>query len=329
MEGNRVIFSASEVLPLARLTGYKADMIEKVLHLLLLLNALNTHPYAKGKWVLKGGTALNLFNQYLPRLSVDIDLNYIGALDRENMLTEKPKFEAAIQAVCAREGFNVRRVPDEHAGGKWRLSYQSYTGQSGNLEIDLNYMFRQPLWKIKPSDSYMLGSFKAINIPVLDIHEIAAGKLAALLSRGQARDLFDSHWLLKSEALISEKLRLAFVVYGAMNRLDWRDVTVENINFKPDELARQLLPTLKANTAENYESPTDYGLSLIRECRERISSVLPFTISEKTFLDLLLDQGVINATLLTANPGLQQRIQDQPLLQWKAHNVRKYKGLSE
>jgi hypothetical protein len=44
-----VIFSASEVLPLARLTGYKADMIEKVLHLLLLLNALNTHPCAKGK----------------------------------------------------------------------------------------------------------------------------------------------------------------------------------------------------------------------------------------------------------------------------------------
>lgn len=114
-----------------------------------------------------------------------------------------------------------------------------------------------------------------------------------------------------------------------MNRLDWRDVTVENINFKPDELARQLLPTLKANTAENYGSPTDYGLSLIRECRERISSVLPFTTSEKTFLDLLLDQGVINATLLTADPGLQQRIQDQPLLQWKAHNVRNYKGLSE
>jgi len=324
-----VIFSASEVLPLARLTGYKADMVEKVLHLLHLLNALNTHPYLKEKWVLKGGTALILFSQYLPRLSVDIDLNYVGALDRENMLTERPKFEAAIQAVCAREGFNVRRVPDEHAGGKWRLNYQSYTGQSGNLEIDLNYMFRQPLWESKPSDSYLLGAVKATNIPVLDIHEIAAGKLAALLSRGQARDLFDSHWLLKSGALASEKLRLAFVVYGAMNRIDWRDITVDSINFEPAELARQLLPTLKAGTAENYGSPTDYGLYLIRECREEISSVLPLTASEKSFLDLLLDQGVIDATLLTNSPGLQKRIQDQPLLQWKAHNVRKHIGLPE
>ncbi len=324
-----MIFSASEVLPLARLTGYKADLIEKVMHLLHLLNGLNTHPYLKDKWVLKGGTALNLFSQYLPRLSVDIDLNYIGALDRENMITERPRFEAAIQAVCAREGFNARRVPYEHAGGKWRLNYQSYTGQSGNLEIDLNYMFRQPLWTSKPSDSYMLGSVKATNIPVLDIHEIAAGKLAALLSRGQARDLFDSHWLLKSGALASDKLRLAFVVYGATNRIDWRDVTVENINFEPTELARQLLPTLKAGTTENYGSPTDYGLYLIRECRKRISSVLPFTASEKTFLDLLLEQGVIDSTLLTNDPGLQKCIQDQPLLQWKVHNVRKHKGLSK
>ncbi len=322
-----MIFSASEVLPLARLTEYKADLIEKVMHLLHLLNGLNTHPYLKDKWVLKGGTALNLFSQYLPRLSVDIDLNYIGNLDRENMITERPKFEAAILSVCAREGFNVRRVPDEHAGGKWRLNYQSYTGQPGNLEIDLNYMFRQPLWKIKPSDSYMIGSFKATNIPVLDLHEIAAGKMAALLSRGQARDLFDSHWLLKSVALASDKLRLAFVVYGAMNRIDWRDVTVENINFEPAELAQQLLPTLKANTAEKYGSPTDYGLHLIRECQEGISSVLPFTVPEKTFLDLLLDQGVIDPTLLTNNHSLQKRIQDQPLLQWKAHNVRKHKGL--
>lgn len=52
-------------------------MIEKVLHLLRLLQAMNTHPFLKGKWVLKGGTALNLFLFNLPRLSVDIDLNYI------------------------------------------------------------------------------------------------------------------------------------------------------------------------------------------------------------------------------------------------------------
>ena len=188
-------------------------------------------------------------------------------------------------------------------------------------------MFRQPLWDIKLYDSLELGLVKANKIPVLDIHELAAGKLAAMLSRGQARDLFDSHLLLKSEALKLDNLRLAFVVYGAMNRNDWRNVSVENINYEPKEFVRQLLPTLKAGTAEKYGNPKEYGLYLIRECQEYMSLVLPFSASEKAFLDLLLEQGIIDSTLLTTDLRLQSHIQDQPLLQWKAYNVRKYRGL--
>jgi hypothetical protein len=45
-------------------------------------------------------------------------------------------------------------------------------------------------------------------------------------------------------------------------------------------------------------------------------------------LDLLLDGGVIDPTLLTADESLQRRIQCQPLLEWKALNVRQQKGLS-
>jgi hypothetical protein len=47
-----------------------------------------------------------------------VDLNYVGALDREVMLAERPKIEQAVQAVCGREGLQVRRVPGDHAGGR-------------------------------------------------------------------------------------------------------------------------------------------------------------------------------------------------------------------
>jgi hypothetical protein len=43
-----VIFSPSEILPVAESTGFRADVIEKVLHLLNLLNMLNSHPYQRG-----------------------------------------------------------------------------------------------------------------------------------------------------------------------------------------------------------------------------------------------------------------------------------------
>jgi predicted nucleotidyltransferase component of viral defense system len=95
--------------------------------------------------VLKGGTALNLFVFDVPRLSVDIDLNYIGSSDKAVMDAERPLVEQAIAAVAGREGFAVRRVPHEHAGGKWYLRYSSALGQSANLEVDLNFMFRTPL----------------------------------------------------------------------------------------------------------------------------------------------------------------------------------------
>lgn len=323
-----MIFSSSEVLQAAEATGFKADMVEKVLHLLNLLNTLNAQPFLKGKWVLKGGTALNMFMLGFPRLSVDIDLNYIGALDREEMLAERPKIERAAQAVFSREGFSTKRVPNEHAGGKWRLSYRSFTGQSGNLEVDMNFMFRQPLWDIQLADSHPLGDFQSKSIPVLDIHELAAGKLAALLARRQVRDLFDCHRILGMDDLEQERLRVAFVTYGGMNRKDWRTVTIEDVDFDTAELTRLLIPTLHLRETKEQVSPAEYGARLVRECRERLAVVLPFTDSERAFLDLLLDRGVIDPTFLTADESLQRRIQCQPLLAWKALNVRQHKGLS-
>ena len=328
MGGSAVKFSPSEVLPVVEVTGFKAEMVEKVLHLLNLLNLLNSHPFLKGKWVLKGGTALNMFMLALPRLSVDIDLNYIGALDREEMLAERPRIEQAAQAVFSREGFTTKRVPNEHAGGKWRLSYPCFTGQSGNLEVDINFMFRQPFWDIQPADSHPLGDFQARNIPVLDIHELAAGKLAALMARGQARDLFDCHRILSMDDLEKDRLRIAFVTYGGMNRKDWRTVAIEDVDFDAAELTRLLVPTLHVRESKEQVSPAEYGARLVRECREGLSAVLPFTDAERAFLDRLLDRGVIDPTLLTADASLQRRIQGQPLLQWKALNVRRHKGLS-
>ena len=321
-------FSSSEIMPVAESTGFRAEMVEKVLHLLNLLDALNSHPFLKGKWVLKGGTALNMFMLDLPRLSVDIDLNYIGKLDREEMLMDRPKLEQAAQAVFSRGGLTTKRVPDEHAGGKWRLSYQSFTGQSGNLEVDLNFMFRQPLWDIQLADSQPLGDFQAKSIPVLDLHELAAGKLAALLARGQARDLFDCHRILSMDYLKRDRLRIAFVVYGGMNRKDWRTVSIEDVDFNPAELTRLLTPTLDARAIQEQGSPAEFGACLVRECREGLSMVLPFNDAERQFLDLLLDRGEINSTILTADKALQKCIQQQPLLEWKALNVRQYKGLS-
>jgi predicted nucleotidyltransferase component of viral defense system len=201
-----VRFALDDLQREAAVTGFSGDMLEKASRLLGLLDAIRSHPYLGTRVALKGGTALNLFVLDLPRLSIDIDLNYTGALRREVMIAERPKIDQAIHAVCAREELGVRRVPDEHAGGKWRLTYTSAAGGSGNLELDMNFLLRTPLWPAKPLDSRPLGSFRASRVPVLDIHELAGGKLAALLSRRTSRDLFDACQLLRRSDLDVTKL---------------------------------------------------------------------------------------------------------------------------
>jgi predicted nucleotidyltransferase component of viral defense system len=321
--------SRTEILQIAANSGFGSVMLEKVIRLIGLLNLLNTHPYLKGRLLLKGGTALNLFFVNMPRLSVDIDLNYVGALDRDAMVKERPKVEQAFQAVFSRDGFNVRRMPTDHAGGKWTLGYQSFTGQPANLEVDVNFMFRQPLWNPSNRDSVTLGRYQAQGIPIVDVHELAAGKLAALMARTQARDLFDCRSISQSLELDRGLLRTAFVVYGGMNRKDWRTVSVDDIEFDPDDLAATLVPMLHGAAVPSGVTPSTYGRTLVNDCRAYLAAVLPLQESELAFLDTLLERGRIDASLLTDDPDLMRRIEVHPWLQWKAINVRKHKGLAE
>jgi predicted nucleotidyltransferase component of viral defense system len=71
-------FSTAELDRAAAQSGFQSEPLEKVLHLLELLEGLRSHPFLGHRLVLEGDTALNLFVLDLPRLSVDIDLNYCG-----------------------------------------------------------------------------------------------------------------------------------------------------------------------------------------------------------------------------------------------------------
>ncbi|SHK07432.1 hypothetical protein SAMN02745216_02838 [Desulfatibacillum alkenivorans DSM 16219] len=308
-------------------TGFRPDLLEKVAHLLHLLSSFQNHPFLKGKLALKGGTALNLFFLDVPRLSIDIDLNYVAQANRDEMIKDRPKVEQALTAVFAREGFTVKRMPEDHAGGKWILGYQGAFGQHGNLEVDLNFMFRLPLWPVVNGESKSVGSWVAHDIPLLDIHEIAAGKLAALFARRQARDLFDCYELFEKEGLDQNKIRSAFIAYGAMNRKDWRTVSLDDVNFDARELAQHLTPTLRTNPMQGVGNPNNLGERLVSETKTALGFLFPFSDSEKEFLDRLLDSGELLPALITDDPALRYRIQEHPLLAWKALNVRKYKKL--
>ncbi|MDD4694288.1 MAG: nucleotidyl transferase AbiEii/AbiGii toxin family protein [Firmicutes bacterium] len=69
--------------------GFIRDTLEKVYRLADILEYLNTNPLLKESLALKGGTAINLTIFNLPRLSVDIDLDYLLPDSKEDMLTNR------------------------------------------------------------------------------------------------------------------------------------------------------------------------------------------------------------------------------------------------
>ena len=315
----------SQLLKEATSTGCRPEILEKVIHLLGLLERFQGHPFLKDRIALKGGTALNLFLFDVPRLSVDIDLNYIGAADRDTMLAERLKIEQAIQAVASRDGMTVTRTPtDEHAGGKWLLRYGSSMNDTGTLAVDLNFMYRVPLWPVVRRNSRRLASHQAKGIPILDVHELAAGKLAALFSRRASRDLFDAHGLVCGNELLDwNLLRVGFLVYGAMNRKDWRTIRLEDLTFDRRDFENELPPVLRH--LDTSISLDEFAERLRTGCREKLAPLLAFTKRERGFLDRLLDHGEIVPELLTADAALAARIAAHPMLQWKALNVKQHK----
>lgn len=316
---NLMKISKEKLLQEAAVTGFKMEHLEKVHMLMDLLADFASFPQLKDKFVLKGGTALNLFLFNLPRLSVDIDLNYIGSIDRELMLSERPVLKNVIIAICERHGLTLDRNPNRHAGGKMIWRYPSALGQMGTLEIDLNFMYRIPLWPIEFKSSCAVGSKQVHNIPILDPHELSAGKLAALIDRKTGRDLFDAYHLLTKTNLDMPKLRVALIVYSAISRKsDLRQLTPQAISVDITDLKNRLLPLLRKNELSSMNGISNWAENLLHECQQAFHHFLPLTDNEDAFLRHLLDDGIIEPELISNDLCLIDNIKNHPAIRWSA-----------
>ena len=308
-------------------TGHRAATLEKVFRLLDLLQEIARDSVLSDKLVLKGGTALNVFHLGLDRLSVDIDLNYVGGLDRAVMESERPAVDAALNRLLVSQGYTIRRQPDEHAGGKWIGRYASALGCNATLEVDISYMARQPLFGAARMNSVSLGDMRANDVLVLDIHEIVAGKLVALVDRCAARDLFDARRILSIDGLDWTLIKAAFLALGASGRRDWRTVSADAIKGDPRELRQKLAICVPRDRFAGSGDADAWIEETVALCRERFAFLFVMTANEREFLDSVLDRGDVNADLLDIAPEIRARIGAMPMLAWKCQHIRKHRGL--
>ena len=136
--------------------------------------------------------------------------------------------------------------------------------------------------------------------------------MAALLARTASRDLFDVRQLLEGQLLDTAKLRLAFVIYGGINRRDWREIDISQIKANPDEVSHMLLPMLRADLVPAKDTTSAWTQQLVDDCQRLLTAVLPLSSHEMAFLDRLNDHGEVESERITDEKQLQDSIRTHP-----------------
>lgn len=271
----------------------------------------------KGRLALKGGTALNLGYLGLARLSVDLDFNYIGAVEREAMQSERPELEQWIERIAAGQAYGVRRLESSYATTTWVLGYTTVTGGPDALRIQVNFLHRVPLFGTREVQSTQLEGVPAVVLVCVSPEELVSGKIKALVERAAARDLFDVYRTVRTpiEGLDPGRLRLAFLILAATMTDDVRAVTADAVlaSVRERDIRANLLPMLR----RGEEADRDTMAAVVRPL---LTNLLTWSPWERAFLDAVM-AGRIEPEQVVGEPGLQERIRSHPALRWKAENV--------
>lgn len=298
---------------------FPPQTLNKVERLLDLLEELGEHPRLRGKLALHGGTAINLFLLSLPRLSVDIDVSYVGALGRDEMLADRPVVERSIVEVARSQGYSVSGREGGHAGRTFVLGYRSRWG-ADHVKIDCIYMNRSPLLPVMQLRSELRPE---LGVPMFAPVELVGGKVKAFFDRVKIRDIYDIGNLgALLDGLPAGQRALAHSVilyYSSLSAsfphgFDRRHERFEGMRA---ELEEQLLPMLR----------TGAGAPALEELVEAARGfvarhVLPRTDREREYLERLA-RGDFAPDLIFEDDAMAEAALASPEAQWKLVNLRK------
>ena len=136
-------YSKQYINKLGEETHFINSNLEKVVRLLDVLEFVFNKSTFSEDVVLKGGTAINLMHTNLKRLSVDIDLDYHGSLEREKAFQDKEKITNELDDYMTSEGYSVS--PKSRGSVALFSRMYQYTNAFGNIDyikIEINFMDR-------------------------------------------------------------------------------------------------------------------------------------------------------------------------------------------
>ncbi len=261
-------------------------------------------------FAMKGGTALNLFVQDMPRLSVDIDLVFAPFnLERTQALAAISQELSEAQSRIESLGYqaDLRKTKE---GTEAKLFVRS---DDAEVKVEVNVVFRGTV--LAPEKRTLTPSAQAlftsdIQVPVLATEELYGGKLVAALDRQHPRDLFDVQLMLKTREW-DEALMDCFVVYLAGHNRPTHEVLFPKV--------KSLEAMFQGEFAGMTSTPVD--MKELEATRQQMLMELPQALRPRHREFLL--------SLVRAEPDWSllpyPHLAQLPALQWKLQNLKALK----
>ena len=295
-------------------TGFQVDIIEKIYRLTELLRSINGLSSINEKIVLKGGTAINFIYFDIPRLSIDIDLDYIGSVKKDQMIKDRKQIDTIFLRLFKQLGYTSHAYKP-YALFQYSLGYDNSVGNNDRIKVEINFFNRTSLFDTIKRKFHNPFDKKIFTVETLSIEDLFSRKLRALMTRSTARDLYDAYRLFNDKIFFEKDiLRKCFIFYLCCTG-DPRALKVDVLDEITDaDVKANLLPLLrkgeKITAGEMKEVVTPV-----------MSEFLDFSGSELEFIMELFDNKSFHPDILFQNIAYNKDVKQHPGILWRIKNL--------
>lgn len=261
-------------------------------------------------FAMKGGTAINLFVQDMPRLSVDIDVVYLPRVpSREEALRAISDEINSIQKRLEKLGLSVR-LNKFTSDSETKLFIENDRSQ---VKVEVNVVFRGTIFPVVTRSlaaKTALMFSTTVDAPVLAEAELYGSKIVAAFDRQHPRDLFDVLKFYEQGALTPDIMEAVVIYLAGHNR------PTHEVLFGTDKD----ISTSYANSFVGmiFEEPP--SIEMLVDVRTRLRADITQRLTEK-HRDFLIG-------LAEANPDWSlldcEHAESLPGLRWKLINLKKF-----
>lgn len=300
---------------MAKEMGFVRDTLEKVCRLADVLKFMEENDLLSKSIALKGGTAINLAIFDLPRLSVDIDLDYCKSIEREEMLADREVIRDRIGKYMTANGYALsQKSKSYHALDSFVYEYMNFGGIKDNLKIEINYMLRCHVLPVARREVKLPWNQDSLAVLSVAPLEIFVSKTVALLTRTAPRDLYDIHNMVRYglfDESEEDMLRRCAVFYSAIG------AEQPPAKFELDNIGRVSSQQIKRDLDPVLRKGEKFDLAAVqKEVRDYLESILIPTKEEEMFWRAFAEGSYCPEWVFGDSRELQN-ISNHPMALWK------------